>query len=52
MSGGTPCGKGKASREKGHTMDYKKIHDVLAGILFILTLVTFFVVCGFLEAML
>ena len=49
---GTPCGKGKASRKKGHTMNYKQLHDVLAGVALILTLVTTFVVCGFLEAVL
>ena len=44
--------KGKASRKKGHTMNYKQLHDVLAGVALILTLVTTFVVCGFLEAVL
>lgn len=32
--------------------DYKRLHDILAGIALILTLVTTFVVCGFLEAIL
>ena len=44
--------KGKASRKKGHTMNDKQLHDVLAGVALILTLVTTFVVCGFLEAVL
>ena len=52
MNSGTPCGKGKASRKKGHTMNDKQLHDVLAGVALILTLVTTFVVCGFLEAVL
>ena len=44
--------KGKASRKKGYTMNDKQLHDVLAGVALILTLVTTFVVCGFLEAIL
>lgn len=50
MNSGTPCGKSRASRKKGHTMNYKQLHDVLAGVALILTLITTFVVCGFLEA--
>lgn len=33
-------------------MNDKQLHDVLAGVALILTLVTTFVVCGFLEAIL
>lgn len=44
--------KGKASRKGEHNMNDKRLHDVLAGVALILTLVTTFVVCGFLEAIL
>lgn len=44
--------KGKASRKGEHTMNDKQLHDVLAGVALILTLVTTFVVCGFMEAVL
>lgn len=52
MNSGTSCGKGKASHKKGYTMNDKQLHDALAGVALILTLVTTFVVCGFLEAIL
>ena len=39
-------------QEREDTMNDKQLHDVLAGVALILTLVTTFVVCGFLEAVL
>lgn len=50
----TGCGEaGLPHPAKGeHTMNDKQLHDVLAGVALILTLVTTFVVCGFLEAIL